>query len=341
MRSLRISVAGFGVVGQGFVELLRSKQEFLRQAFDIDARLVGVGNASSGFIYREDGLDIATVLELGAAKHPLTNYERTRHWKTILEGLSETGANILVEVTPTNLQNGEPGMSHILTALNMGTHVVTANKGPGALAALDLLAIARQQGVQLRMESSVMAGTPVISMIQEGLAGASVQAVRGILNGTTNYILTAMARGRSYAEVLAEAQAQGYAETNPTADVEGYDALAKVLILAALVFNHPLRADQVVRQGITDITQADIQQAEKVGKRLKLIASIQRDGEQFEARVVPQLLSLNDPLARVDGVTNALSVQTDTLSEVTIIGPGAGRIQTAQGLLADVIACAR
>lgn len=341
MKSLRLSVAGFGVVGQGFIELLNSKQEYLRQAYEIDVRLVGVGNARHGFIYREDGLEIPTVIELGAHKRPLTDYESARHWDSILEGLQETGANVLVEATPTNLRDAEPGMSHIITALRLGAHVVTANKGPGALAALDLLALARQQGVQLRMESSVMAGTPVISTILEGMAGASVQAVRGILNGTTNYILTAMSSGRDYAEVLAEAQAQGYAETDPTADVEGYDALAKTLILAALVFNQPLEQEQVALQGITGVGIDDVRQAISMGKRIKLIASIRRNGDALEASVAPQALPLDDPLASVDGVTNALAIQSDTLAEVTVIGPGAGGIQTAQGLLADVLACAR
>ncbi len=341
MKSLRLSLAGFGVVGQGFLELLHKKQEQLRLAYDIDARLVGVGNARHGFIYREDGLDIPTLLELGAHKRPLTDYESARHWATILEGLQETGANVLVEATSTNLRDAEPALSHIVTALRLGAHVVTANKGPGALAGLDLLALARQQGVQLRMESSVMAGTPVISTILEGMAGASIQAVRGILNGTTNYILSAMAGGRSYAEVLAEAQALGYAETDPTADVEGHDALAKTLILAALVFNHPLKQEQVALQGITGVSVEDIRQAASEGKRIKLIAAIRRNGEQLEASVSPQALSLDDPLARVDGATNALAIQADTLSEVTIIGPGAGALPTAQGLLADVLACAR
>jgi homoserine dehydrogenase len=341
MKSLRLSVAGFGVVGQGFIKLLYSKQDYLRQEYGIDARLVGVGNARHGFIYREDGLDIPTVLELGANKRALTDYERTRHWDTILEGLQETGANVLVEATSTNLSDAEPALSHIVTALRLGVHVVTANKGPGALAGLELLALARQQGVQLRMESSVMAGTPVISTILEGMAGAYIQEVRGILNGTTNYILTAMAGGRGYAEVLAEAQALGYAETDPTADVEGYDVLAKTLILAALVFNQPLKQEQVARQGITGIGVDDVRRAASEGKRIKLIASIRRNGNQLEASVSPQALSLDDPLARVDGATNALAIQADTLPEVTVIGPGAGAIPTAQGLLADILACAR
>ncbi|HEX4714406.1 MAG TPA: homoserine dehydrogenase [Ktedonobacteraceae bacterium] len=343
MKVLRLSLAGFGVVGQGLVELLNRKQEYLRQTFELDVRLVGVGNGHHGFIYHEEGLNLPTLLDLGAQPgRPLVNYPGAHHhWGTILKGIEKTSAAILVEATSTNLRDAEPGLSHITTALRMSTHVVTANKGPGALAALDLLALARQQGVQLRMESTVMAGTPVLSTIREGMAGASIQSVHGILNGTTNYILTAMAGGRAYDEVLAEAQAQGYAETDPTADVEGYDALAKTLILAALVFNQPLKPEQVARHGITAITPADLQQADHAGKRIKLLGSIQRVGDKLEASVALHSLPLADPLARIDGATNALVIQSDTLSQVTITGPGAGATQTAQGLLADIIACAK
>ncbi len=171
--------------------------------------------------------------------------------------------------------------------------------------------------------------------------------MRGILNGTTNYILSAMASGRDYAEALADAQAKGYAETDPTADVEGYDALAKTLILAALVFGRTLKPEQVTRQGITAISNEQIHSAHDQHKRIKLIASLRllssNDGQEetLEARVEPTALPLTDPLARVDGVMNALSIQADTLIEVTIIGPGAGRTQTGQGLLADVLACIR
>jgi homoserine dehydrogenase len=227
-------------------------------------------------------------------------------------------------------------------------HVVTANKGPIALAATELFSLARRQGVQLRVEATVMAGTPVVSTIREGMAGAKVSAIRGILNGTTNYILSAMTTGQSYAEALAHAQAHGYAETDPTADVEGYDAVAKTLILSALVFGRSLPVDAVIRQGITQITQEQVRKAVEQDARIKLIASIRvlpptggGEPESLEARVEPLALPLSDPLARVDGVTNALSVQADTLPEMTIIGPGAGRIVTAQGLLADMVACTR
>ncbi len=347
MKHLRLSLVGFGVVGQGFAELLASKHAFLKQHYGVDVTLASVANARHGFIYREDGLHIPTLLELTAMQRPLTEYQGVAHWDSALEGLQATAADVMVEVTPTNLRDAEPGMSHIRMALSKGMHVVTANKGPAALAANELYALASEHGVQLRMESTVMAGTPVISTIREGMAGARVLAMRAILNGTTNYILSAMASDRDYAEALADAQAQGYAETDPTADVEGYDAVAKTLILAALVFGHALKPEQVIRQGITTITREQIQAAQGQDKRIKLIASLRLlssndgQGDTLEARVEPTALDLSDPLARVNGVMNALTIQADTLSEVTIIGPGAGRIQTGQGLLADVLACVR
>ena len=347
MKQIRLSLVGFGVVGQGFAELIMKKQDYLRQNYGADIRLVGVANARHGFIYHRDGLNLYRVLQLAKEKNPLTSYPDAEHWENVLGGLQASSADMLVEVTPTNLRDAEPGMSHIRTALSKGMHVVTANKGPAALASKDLTALAHQNGVQLRMESTVMAGTPVISTIREGMAGAQVTSIRAILNGTTNYILSSMAEGHDYAEALAEAQSKGYAETDPTADVEGYDAVAKTLILAALVFNHPLTPEQVVREGIIAITREQVQAAIEQDNRIKLIASLHRvtrgDGQDaiLEARVEPTVLPVTDALARVDGVTNAITIHSDTLSEVTIVGPGAGSIQTGQGLLADVLACVR
>lgn len=349
LKELRLSIVGFGVVGQGLAELLHTRRSLLQQEYGLNVTLVSVANAHHGFIYREEGLDIPTLLTLVATGQPLTAHPHIQHWQHTLEGLQATAhaGDILAEATGTNLRDAEPGISHIRAALSQGLHVITANKGPIALAAPELFLLAQQQSVQLRVESTVMAGTPVISTLSEGMAGTNVQAIRGILNGTTNYILSAMATGHAYEEVLKEAQAQGYAEADPTADVEGYDAVAKTLILAALIFQQHLRPDQVVRQGISTVTSEDIRQAAEQGKRIKLIASLylhEEHGSQpasLEARVEPVELLLSDPLAHVNGIMNAITIQTDTLSEVTIIGPGAGRLQTGQGLLADLIALAR
>ncbi len=340
MKHLRLSIVGFGTVGQGLAQLLASKDTLLQQQHGLAIRLVSVANARHGFIYRDEGLDIPTLLELAATGRPLYEHPLVQHWQNALAGLQATRADVLAEATGTNLRDAEPGLRHIRTALAQGMHVITANKGPAALAAGELLQLARQQQVQLRLEATVMAGTPVLSSIREGMAGAQVSAIRAILNGTTNYILSAMASGQDFAEALSEAQAQGYAEADPTADLEGYDALAKTLILAAVVFGQPLRPEQVARQGITSITQERMRAAIDAGKRIKLIASLEQDvpSGSLHARVEPLELPLSDPLARIDGVTNAITVRSNTLAEVTIIGPGAGRLQAGQGLLADLIA---
>ena len=342
MKHLRLSIIGFGVVGQGLAGLLATKQDLLRHDFGLEVSLISVANARHGFIYREEGLDIPTLLDLAAARRPLTEHPGIQQWANPLEGLQATGGDMLAEATGTNLRDAEPGMSHIRAALSQGMHVITANKGPGALAAQKLFALARRHGVQLRMESTVMAGTPVLSTIREGMAGARVSAIRGILNGTTNYILSAMSTGRDYHEVLDEAQALGYAEADPTADVEGYDALAKVLILASLVFGRSLTPADVYCQGITAITREQVQSAIENDRRIKLIASIVSHPDEYtlEAKVAPIELPLSDPLSRVDGVMNAITIHSDTLSEVTVIGPGAGKLQTGQGLLADLLAIA-
>lgn len=342
MKSIRLSIIGFGVVGQGLAELVASKHDMLHRQFDLDVKIVSVANGRHGFIYRESGLDIPLLLELAARRRPLTEHPSITHWAQPLDGLLATGADVLAEATATNLRDAEPGMSHIRSALTHGIHVITANKGPAALAAHELLALAKQHNVQLRLESTVMAGTPVLSTLCEGVAGASITSLRGILNGTTNYILSAMAVGREYADVLAEAQSQGYAETDPTADVEGYDAVAKVLILAALVFGQTLKPDQVTRQGITHISRAQMLQALKDGKRIKLLGSLFFNEEnQLQASVEPVALREQESLAQVEGIMNAITFQADTLSQVTIVGPGAGRLETGQGLLADLIAVSR
>lgn len=203
-----------------------------------------------------------------------------------------------------------------------------------------------------------MSGTPVLSTIREGMAGTRIRAIRGLLNGTVNSILSAMAMGQDYAEALAQAQAQGYAESDPTNDVEGDDAVAKTLILAAVVFGRALAIEQVMRGGITTLTREQVQQADAQGKRIKHVASLRllsRDGTEvsreaaetgivptrLEARVEPIALPLSDPLARIDRLLNAIVIQTDTPQEVTVIGPGAGRFQAGQGMLADLIAIAK
>jgi homoserine dehydrogenase len=237
-------------------------------------------------------------------------------------------------------------LSHIRAALERGTHVVTSSKGACAAAALDLMALASRHGAAFRMESTVMSGTPVLSTIREGLAGARVVAMRGILNGTANHILTRMHQGLDYRAALADAQARGYAEPDPADDVEGHDVVAKTRILAAVAFARTLALDQIARTGIAAIGRDAIERAARDGARIKLVAALRLGDERggsaaLDARVEPLALPLSDPLARIDGVMNALALETDTVRHVMIVGPGAGPEQAGQGMFADLVAVAR
>ena len=355
MKPLRLALFGFGTVGQWLAEALHTRRAWLEQEYGLVVTLISVATAHHGLIYQSEGLDIPTLLDLVATRQPLTAHPSVTHWTNALEGLQATSGDVLAEATGATLRNGEPGLSYIRAALLQGMHVVTSSKGPMALAGLELLSLARAKGVQLRMESTVMSGMPVLSTIREGMAGTRIRAIRGILNGTANSILSAMAQGSGYAEALAQAQALGYAEADPTDDVEGDDSVAKTLILAAVAFGRALAPSQVVRQGITTLTREQVQQANAHGKRIKHVASLRLlslDGTEvsretadnglvptrLEARVEPLALPLSDPLAHIDGLLNAIAIQTDTEASVMVVGPGAGRFQAGQGMLADLIA---
>jgi len=350
MRHLRLSIVGFGSVGRWLAAAVHRRHAWLAAECGVTVAVVSIATRRSGFIHRDAGLDIPVLLDLAAAGRPLTDYPGAQHWDTALDGLAQTERDVLAEASNTNPREPEPALSHIRQTLERGTHVITSSKGACAAAALELGALARRRGVQFRMESTVMSGTPVLSTIRDGLAGARVVAVRGILNGTANHILTLMAEGRDYRAALADAQAQGYAEPDPTDDVEGHDVVAKIRILAATAFRQAVPLDHIIRGGITGITPDMVQRAAREGCRIKLVGSVWLQPETggagpasrpLEARVEPLALPLTDPLARVDGVLNALIIETDTVRSVTIVGPGAGPEQAGQGMFADLVALAR
>jgi homoserine dehydrogenase len=195
--------------------------------------------------------------------------------------------------------------------------------------------------VEFGVEGTVMSGTPSLRLGSELLAGAGVRAVKGIVNGTTNYILTQMESGMSYAEALAEAQAKGYAEADPTGDVEGFDAAGKVVILANLLMGAALGMADVDRAGITALTPAHIADAKAAGERWKLIAAVEQTPNGVKASVKPTRLPITHPLAAVSGATNAITYTTDLLGDVTLIGPGAGRLATGYAILEDILAIGR
>lgn len=335
---MRIWVVGFGTVGQWVVRALDAQAERLADRYGFVPVVVGVANARDGFVHSASGLDVPALLDLAARRRPLTELPGAGHLPTALEGLRATEGDLLVEATASPAADGEPGFAHMREALGRRIPVVTSNKWPVALHGVDLVELSRRHGVPFRAESTVMSGTPVLSTLIDGLAGTTPTALLGILNATANYILSAMTSGRSYEDALAEAQASGLAERDPAADVEGHDTVAKTMILAALVLGRQLRPEQVARRGITGVTRAELDKAARTGARIKLVASLEPSQDELEARVEPAQLAAGDPLARVDGVTNAVVCRAEPVGEVTIIGPGAGPELAGQGVLSDLIA---
>lgn len=256
--------------------------------------------------------------------------------------IEKTDAGIIAELTYTDIKTGEPATSYIKKALRLGKHVVTSNKGPAALHYKEIREMARQNGLQFRIEGTVMSGTPVFHLVECGLAGNDVREVKGILNGTTNFILTKMeTEGMDYGAALALAQKLGYAEADPTADVEGFDALAKIVILSNVMLGGALNTTDVPCKGISAITKADVEAAKAGGFRYKLIAHAKKEGGTVKAIVSPQKLPLSDPLAGVMGAHNALSLETDLMGKVTIQGAGAGKTETGFSILSDILAIHR
>ena len=332
---MKLALVGFGTVGQGLAELLRDRAADLRERYGFEAALVAVATRRRGTLCAPAGLRPDALLQ-AAARGSLEHYPDTLG---LVRGLDvpalirASGADALVEASPTNLTSGQPALDYCRAAFDAGLHVVLANKGPLALAYDNLRARAARAGRGLGFEATVMAGTPTLRLALDALAGCRVLAARGILNGTTNYILTQMEGGLPYADALAQAQALGYAEADPTADVDGWDAASKALILARVVFGSPLTLADMAVQGIAALTPADLEAARAAGERWKLVAQVTPEG----GSVGPLRLPLADPLAGVSGTTNAVTYTTDLLGAVTLSGPGAGRLQTALGLLADLL----
>ena len=294
-----VGLLGHGTVGSAFATLLEERADAI-------VPITGLKPVLSGVLTRSQG-DFDDILER---------------------------SDLIVEL----IGGVEPARDYVLRAMRAGRHVVSANKQLLSQHGEELWACAREHGVQLRFEAAVAGVVPVIRVLQESLAAAHVERIHGIVNGTTNYILTEMARGGlSYEAALAQAQELGYAEADPTDDVTGRDAAAKMAILARLAFDTPVHLDQVRYEGIEHITPDDIAYAHQLGLGLKLIGTAERVDGGLSVRVHPAFLYGGHPLASVNGPFNAVTVASDAITEITMSGPGAGGPQTASAVLGDVI----
>jgi homoserine dehydrogenase len=337
----KIALIGFGVVGQSFTRVLSKKHQELKKLHGLDAQIVAISGRSNGSLMVKEGIELECLLTSFDENGTVESYPTGIKGLDSIQTIKESGADVVVEVTGTNLETGEPGLSHIKKALSHGKHVITCNKGPPALAYNELNRLADENGVKFRIESTVMAGTPAVNLGKEALAGNKIKGFKGIINGTTNYILTNMEQGGGYDATLKKAQELGYAETDPAGDVEGWDAVGKVVILANIIMGANLKPSDVEREGITGITPTMIGEAKRKNMRIKLIAQAHIEDGVVRAKVAPERVHITAPLAGINGTMNALTYMTDGLQDITVIGRGAGGVETAHGIISDLIAIYR
>ncbi|MBA3825979.1 MAG: homoserine dehydrogenase [Ktedonobacterales bacterium] len=338
---MRLVIVGYGNVGRLFGELLAEKMATLRGQYHLTPRIVGVvtGRRGGWIAENPEGIAASVVAEAGWPATVDVPVGAVPFSGDALALLNAVDADALVELSPTNPATGEPALSYVRAALAKGLHVVTANKGPIALAYRELRDTAAQHGVQLRFESAVMDGTPIINLAQFTLPATEILGVRAIINATSNFILSGLVAGQSFDETLARAQQIGIAEADPSLDLDGWDAAVKLTIIANVLMGADIRPQDVVRESSAAHMQT-LTANLSAGSVAKQVATITRTAEGVEARVVLHVLTADDSLAGIGQGKAAIQFTTDTMGDLTIIeGPGTPR-QTAFGVLADLITIA-
>jgi len=322
---MRLLIIGFGFIGKELTKALRDKIGLLR-SIDGDFKIVGVAD-SRGYIYDKGGLNVERLSSIDR----LLEYEGYRLGGSAAELINRELCDMVVEATPTNIKDGEPGLTHIKLALSRGIHVVTPNKGPLVLAFKELTSLAEKNDCDLLYEGTVAGAIPIFSLVRECLRGDRIIRLSGILNGTTNYILSRMHfEEMSFELALKEAQEKGIAERDPSYDIDGIDAACKIVILANALMGRDIKFEDVERTGIRGITQEAVSLAKKSGYAIKLVGIIDRRIE-----VAPKLVPINHPLC-VHGTLNAVHIETDLAREITLVGYGAGK-ETVSAILNDMI----
>jgi homoserine dehydrogenase len=340
-------LVGFGHVAQRFVALLDEQRTRIAGAYRFDERIIAVCTERHGRAFSARGLDARALVGRRRHGEPVgVDYLDVSTVDFIREIAHKNAAAresrlVVVETTTLDIARGQPAVDHVQAALECGAHVVTANKGPAAFAYASLQAAAHAAGRRFLFEGAVMDGIPIFNLARETLPAVEVAGFRGIVNTTTNYMLTAMEDGRPFDGALADMQEAGIAEADASLDVDGWDAAAKTAALANVLLGARLTPHDVVREGISSSTAARAVAARAAGRRLKLVAGATRDARGIFANVGLQELAAGDLLAGIDGRQNALVLQTDLLGEIAIVQRGSGLTQTAYALLSDLISIAR
>lgn len=328
----KVALIGFGGVNRSLVELIIEHNSQRRTP---KVTIVGVSDLVLGHCIDESGLNSELLLQVPAREGAFALLGGAAPDNEVV--ISHSGCDVVVEATYSNVATGEPGASLCEAALLAGKHVITTNKGSVAHGADRLTSVAALMGRKFLYEGAVMSGTPVLNWATDCFPGGRVTRVRGILNGTTNFILGQMEMGFSLTAALEQAQHLGYAEADPTTDIEGLDARAKIIVLARSVFGKSLFNSNVPCEGITSVTSEMIAQAKAEGRRWKLVGEIIAEEGELLAKVGPVKLRPDDPLSAVASVTNALELTIEPLGVTMMTGPGAGRVETAYAIFSDLL----
>ena len=327
---MRIILCGFGVVAQSLSKLLVSRSDELYSRYGLKPRIVAVFD-SKGSAHDSTGLNLQKLVDVKKKSGSVKEYDKSKSQTKGIEIINSIDADVLIETTASNYKDAEPGMSHIITAMKQKMHVISVNKGPLALAFPSLMELAEFNQVLLRFSGTVGGGTPILDYAKNSLRGEKIISFQGILNGTTNYMLTNMSNGMSFDEALSDAKDRGYVEADESLDLDGLDAAAKLVILANWIMGMKVTMPDIIRKGIRNVNTNDIKNAQNNSSSVKLIASCNDD-----LIVSPIEIENNNPLC-VDGTLNAISFTSEHSGTQTIIGRGAGGIETASSIIRDLI----
>ena len=340
-----LAFIGFGNVARALVRLLERKRDLLKEKYDTTYSVTGIATGSHGFAVNPAGLDANKAIELVESEQSVFSLSSIDVQDSIAV-IQHSNANVMFENSPVNTQTGQPALDHIRTALELGMHAITANKGPVVHGYRELTKLAGSKGKKFRFESAVLGGAPVFSVFREAFPLAELSSFQGILNATTNIILSRMENGEPYEDAVKYCQSIGVAEKDPTNDVAGWDAAIKVAALVTVLMDTPLTPQQVNPTGIRGITSEMIANAKAEGKRYKLVCSAEKAGDKVVASVAPQLVDASSPLYGMMNSSTGVTLRTDVILDYSITlsekpGMQGGPIETAYGLFADFVNVAK
>ena len=338
MKTFNLCLLGFGNVNRTLIKLLQRKEAELRERHGIEWRITGVASRRIGWQVNASGFDVAELLRAQTAD-ALSGMrgEECKHYNAWLDAAQP---DVVFEATSLNVESGQPAIDHIRAALEHGAHAITANKGPVVHAYEELRELADRHGKQFLFEATVMDGVPIFSLFRNTLPAIEVKGFKGILNSTTNVILTGMEGGLTFDESLRQAQQLGIAETDASHDIDGWDAAVKVAALVNVIMGVRLPPQKVEREGIRTLTGEAVRSARNAGAPYKLICRAQRTESGVTASVRPEQIPLTDPMALVGGTSSIIQFETDIFPGLTITEENPGLYATAYGMLADFIRAA-